>query len=88
MENYQVKSSEGTVLLSAETKDSFYFKGTSKKDSEIVYVKDYFTVFEGAETDDYTLDIVIENPLLGKETTLTKKFSVEPEFYVKPEAEE
>jgi len=88
LENYQIKGPDGEILLEAETKDSYYFEGKSKKQKESIFIKDFFTVFETNEVGEYTLDLFVENQLVSKKTTLSKNFYVEPEMYGKPHGED
>ena len=49
-------------------------------EKELITFKDYFTLGERSDTGEYTLELVLENPLLQKKMTATKKFMVEEEF--------
>ena len=88
LENYQIKGPNGDILLQAESKDNFYFDFKSKKNTESITVKDFFTMFETNEIGEYTLDLFVENQLVGKKATLSRKFYIEPEMYAKPHTEE
>lgn len=87
IENYRIKSPSGKLLLDAEEKNNFHFDTTSKEKKEIATFKDYFTVTEGNELGTYTLDLILENPLLNKKTTLTKTFTIESTPEIFPEGE-
>ena len=77
VKNYRVRSPSGQLLLDAESKDNFYVDVRSEKRTETVTFKDYFTILGVGESGDYALELIIENPLLDKKTTLTEKFEVE-----------
>lgn len=76
-ENYRLKSPSGKVLLDVSQKENFHFNMQSNNDVESVTFKDYFTLSEDAETGTYTLELVLDNPLLGKRVTQTESFEVE-----------
>ena len=80
IENYRIKSPTGEVMLEIDEKDNFHFDLTSKGEKELITFKDYFTLGERSDTGEYTLELVLENPLLQKKMTATKKFMVEEEF--------
>ena len=65
VENYRVKSPSGKVLLEAEDKDNFNYEMNSSKPIESVVFKDYFVLVED-EKGEYSLELVLENPLIGK----------------------
>lgn len=75
VENYQVVSPSGKVILEAEDKSSFNFDLKSNKATELVSFKDYFIINSG-ESGTYTLNLIMYNPLLDKRVTLTKEFEV------------
>ncbi len=80
IENYRIKGPAGEILLEVDEKDNFHFDLTSKEEKELITFKDYFTLGEGSDVGEYTLELVLENPLLQKKTMVTKKFSVEEIF--------
>lgn len=77
VENYGVKGPEGMVLLEVDAKNNYYFDLSSKKNRELITFSDYFTAGYDLIPGSYTLDLLIENPLLNKKTTLSKKFILE-----------
>jgi hypothetical protein len=89
VENYRIKSPEGNVLLNVDEKNNFNFDITSKERKELITFKDFFIVGSELGESEYTLELVINNPLLNKKTTLVKKFkmkrSVEAEDYSEEE---
>ena len=75
-ENYKIKGPNGNLLLDIDEKNNFNFEINSKETKESITFKDFF--FVGSELIDgqYTLELVIENPLLNKKTTLVKNFQI------------
>ena len=76
VKNYRIKSPSGQLLLDADSRDNFYVDVRSQKTTETVTFKDYFTLLGVSETGEYTLELIIENQLIGKRATLVKKFEV------------
>lgn len=85
VKNYRVKGPYGEVLLDVGDKQRRQFDQKSSSEKEIVFFKDYFVVGHGAPAGDYTLELIIENPLITKTATLSQRFTV-GEF--EPEEEE
>lgn len=77
VENYRLKSPSGDVLLDVDEESNYHFNLQSTKRKEDIYFKDYFIVNPGSEIGEYTLELVIENPLLNKKTMLTEKAQIE-----------
>ena len=76
VENYRIRGPDNTILLDIEDENNFYVEKISTKDAETVIFKDYFTVTEGQLQGQYTLELLITNPLLNKKTTLVERFEV------------
>ncbi len=74
VENYRVKDANGNVILNADTEDDFYFDLETDQSQEFVTIGEYFLISNPGE---YTLELIVKNPYLGKETTLTERFEVE-----------
>lgn len=74
VENYRVKSPEGKVLLDVDLKDNYYFDVKSNKELEKITFKDYFVVGSELPNGVYTLELVIQNPLIDKRATLAREF--------------
>ena len=72
--NYRIRDPTGIVIFEAENKNTYHFELDSDKNAEQVVFTDYFVIGQDAVTGEYTLDVMVENPLLGKKITLTKKF--------------
>lgn len=76
VENYELIDPNGDVLLAVEAENDYYYQMESSKSTETVYFKDYFTLGSRDYSGEYTLNLYLSNPLLGKSTTLTKTFEV------------
>jgi hypothetical protein len=76
VENYQVVSPSGKIVLEAESKNDFNFELNSKKPLESLSFQDYFVINPGGEVGIYTLNLILYNPLIDKKVTLTKNFEV------------
>ena len=82
IENYRLKDPSGKVLVDIDAKNNYHFEMSSKDKQEIVSFKDYFTLADDAGPGEYTLELVLENPLLNKKITLSKTFLVEETVYL------
>ena len=69
VENYRLKSPTGELLLDINDKGNFHFDAASNKKTEIIAFTDFFVINPGSASGKYTLELVLENPLLGKTTT-------------------
>ncbi|MFH1275825.1 MAG: hypothetical protein ABIH82_01830 [Candidatus Woesearchaeota archaeon] len=74
VENYQLIDSAGTVLLDVDEKNNYHFDVKSNEKKELITFKDYFIVNAGSLPGVYKLNLIMENPLLNKRTTLSKSF--------------
>lgn len=74
--NYRIRDPTGIVIFEADNKNTYNFELNSDKKTEQVIFTDYFVMGQDAVTGEYTLDVIVENALLGKKVTLTKKFMV------------
>lgn len=82
IENYRIKDPSGKVLIDIDAKNNYHFEMSSKDKQETVSFKDYFTLADNSESGEYTLELILENPLLNKKTTLIKPFKVEETIYL------
>ncbi len=82
IENYRIKDPIGKVLIDIDAKNNYHFEMSSKDKQETVSFKDYFTLADNSEPGEYTLELILENPLLNKKTTLIKSFQVEEAIYL------
>ena len=76
IKNYRIKGPSGELLLDVDEKNNFHFDISSEETTEQVTFKDYFFIGEELPVGQYSLELVIENPLLDKRTTLIKNFDV------------
>ncbi len=76
IKNYRIKAPDQMVLLDVDDSTRLQFDLQSNKENEVVYFKDYFVMVSGSALGEYTLDLVVENPLLDKKTILSQKFRV------------
>ena len=74
--NYRIRNPLGNVVLEAEQKNDYNFELSSVKKTESIIFADFFVMGEDAVAGEYTLDVIVENSLLGKKVTLTKKFTL------------
>ena len=76
VENYRLKSPSGEVLLEVDEESNYHLNLESAKKQELITFKDYFIVNPGSEEGKYTLELVMENVLLNKKSTLIKTVMV------------
>src|SRR3989338_2220036 len=76
MENYRLKDPLGRVILDVDEKSNFHVDLTSQKEKEQVAFKDFFTIYPGSPAGEYTLELVMENPLLVKTAKVTRTFEM------------
>lgn len=75
-ENYQILNPQGEVIFDVGDRDNYNLDLNSDNEQNIP-LTDYFVVNEGLEPGEYTLKLLLENPLLDKKLNLIKKFNVE-----------
>src|SRR3989344_1402087 len=76
LRNYKMSNPLGEVVLQAEQKNGYNFELSSSRNKENVVFGEFFVLGEDAIIGEYTLDIILEDLLLEKKITLTKKFMV------------
>ncbi len=76
VENYRVLSPSGRIILEAEDKDNFYYEKKSNLETEQVIFRDFFNIWED-ESGEYTFELILRNPLIEKDVTLSKTFYLE-----------
>jgi len=79
--NYQIKDNNGEIILQVDEKNNYHFSLSSSKEKESIAFADFFTTSAGFSEGAYTLDVIIENPLLNKKITLSKKFVLQRAVY-------
>ena len=73
VENYKLKSPTGETLLDVDEENNYHFNLQSGKKKELIYFKDYFVVNLGSAEGEYTVELVIDNPLLNKKVTTVQR---------------
>lgn len=76
IENYRLLSPSEKILVDADKKDNFHYALASNQNEEVV-ITDSFSLGGNSEVGEYSLEFVIENPLLGKEITITRTFTAD-----------
>ena len=76
LRNYEMRNPSGEIILRAEQKNAYNFELSSTRSTENVVFGEYFVIGEDAVAGEYTLDVIIENPLFEKKITLTQSFEV------------
>lgn len=76
IKNYRIKGPSGNVFLDVDESNNFHFDLDSDKKTEFVTFKDYFFIGKDLPEGEYTLELIVENPLIMKKTTLSKKFQM------------
>ena len=75
-ENYQLLGPGGDILLDVNAKEDFEFEADADESVEGVFFHDYFILDDSDPVGVYTLELVITNPLIGKEVVLRKEVVV------------
>jgi hypothetical protein len=76
VENYRIRNPYGEIILDVDQKNNLHFDVSSKERVEMVTFKDYFKLGNDLPLGEYTLELVIENPLLDKKVVRSEKFVV------------
>ena len=77
VENYRLRDPSGKIVLGVDTKNNFHFEDASREKTESLVLKDYFITGINGQQGTYTLELILENPLLMKTVTLSKNFELE-----------
>jgi hypothetical protein len=75
VENYNIRDNNEKIIFSSQQKEDFFFEYPSGKQKEILPFSDFFTVAYGEEGE-YTLELLIDNPLLDKNIKLVETFTL------------
>ncbi len=78
-ENYIIKGPDGKILLNVDQRKNFDFVENSNQKESKVKFKDYFFTEQGDPTGEYILELLVTNPMIGKEVKLVKELQVENE---------
>ena len=76
VENYRILGPGGELLLDVDAENDFYFDLKTRKPTELISFQDYFVISSPLPTGIYTLELVLENPLINKKTTVVKRFEM------------
>ena len=76
LRNYEMRNPLGEVVLQAEQKNAYNLELSSGRKTENVVFGEFFVLGEDIISGEYPLNIIIENALLNKKITVTKKFMV------------
>lgn len=74
IENYLIKGPNGDILLDIDEKRNYNFETASSDKLEAISFKDYFTAGFDLIEGEYSLELLIENPLIDKRARLVKNF--------------
>ena len=77
-ENYQIYGPDGSLLLSVDDSDDVIYKADTSETLEQVFFHDYFILGYDSPIGDYTLELVMTNPLVNKEAVIRKTVTVFP----------
>jgi len=72
--NYRMINPSGEVILELDQKNDYNYETKTDQERERIAFADFFPTDENFEEGEYSLEIVIVNPLLKKEIVVTKKF--------------
>ncbi len=75
-ENYRVKGPDDNVLLEVDDNSNFNFESEGGDKVQKVYFKDFIITEKGDARGKYTLELMMNNPLLEKKAVLVKEFEV------------
>jgi len=78
LENYQVYGPDGSLLLSVDDSDDVLYEARTEESLETVHFHDYFILGDESPIGDYTLELVMKNPLVSKESALRNTVTVLP----------
>ena len=76
VENYRLLDPQGKVILDVDEKNNFHFDITSKEKKELITFKDYFIAGYELVEGPYTLELHLENPLMGKNIKVNKQVGI------------
>ena len=79
VENYRVKGPQGNIILEANHEDNDNIEEKSSSEKKIIPFKEFLISEKGDEAGTYTVDLIIESPLINKKVTVVKKFTLHHE---------
>ena len=77
VENYMILGPQGELLLDVDEENNFHFDVKSNKEKEVVTFKDYFVLRPDLPEGTYTLELVLENPLINKKVRSVQQFTMQ-----------
>ena len=77
-ETYQVYGPDGSLLLSVDDVDDIKYEVTTSESLESIFFHDYFVLGDESPIGEYTLELVMKNPLVSKESAVRKTVTVLP----------
>ena len=75
--NYRLLNPGGSLLVESDEKNTYHIDITSDRDEEQVVFSNYFGLPQDAVVGEYTLDVIVENPLLQKKVMVRTTFRVD-----------
>jgi hypothetical protein len=78
--NYRLKDSQDNLIFDFDSGNTYQFSMMSTNTDEQIVTGDLIPTFTSYPTGVYSLDLVVENPLLNKQFTITRQFTLEPNF--------
>jgi len=78
VENYRLERGDGLLVLEAQDKDNFYYSLDSTKAEEEIIFTDSFTTGADVQDGQYTLHLILSNPVAGKVVTEDYGFMLDP----------
>jgi hypothetical protein len=76
LENYRLRGPDNEILLDVNSRDDYEFATDTEESIQQVYFEDYFILDSVDPIGEYTLELVVKNNLIGKETVVRKKINV------------
>ena len=76
VKNYRITGPDKVVLLDVDERNNYVYQEKSTEKVQTLTFKDYFMVSPLAPAGEYTLELVLSNPLLDKKVTVTKNLEI------------
>ncbi|MBI2669387.1 hypothetical protein HYX14_06110 [Candidatus Woesearchaeota archaeon] len=74
-ENYRVQAPDGKIVIDVDTRKDYFLNMESKKEEKVSF-KDKLISEQQDFSGTYTVNLIVENPLINKKITLTKQFEL------------
>ena len=82
--NYRMIDPRGDVVLEVDERNNYHYDSSSSNNIEEVIIVDYIPTLSGYVDGEYTVDLIVENPLINKKFRNSKTFILSPAYF--PEA--